>query len=186
MNKKIIIIFLVGIFLVTGSSLFFIIEYFATDEAEPVIVRYPKGEPMHNSLVVGAMAQKICSYLEMECPDEPQFKGNYREETQSGGFGYIHNGNSYSFRIQDNQLLVRDLETREWEIILKLPPNDPIFDANRNKLSLVLDYCNNASRYKNAILYFYSNDTHNIDSNSCEWKLVIQTGVGELTFNPKK
>lgn len=40
------------------------------------------------------------------------------------------------------------------------------------ELLQVLTYCDILPPFEDKILYYYSNDTHSIDSNSCEWKLL--------------
>ena len=47
-------------------------------------------------------------------------------------------------------------------------PTMPIVES---QLQMVIDYCNDTSEVKNAILYYHSNETHSIDNIDCEWKL---------------
>ena len=58
----------------------------------------------------------------------------------------------------------------KWGIIEQGFINDPIYENNRNELQQVLDYCDNKSGTYYESLYFYSNNTHNIDNITCEWK----------------
>lgn len=63
-----------------------------------------------------------------------------------------------------------DNTTCKWEIYERGYINMPRYEENRNELQQVLDYCNDTSGVKNAILYNYSNETHSINNNTCEWK----------------
>ncbi|MBI1663436.1 MAG: hypothetical protein IS860_08100 [Nitrosopumilus sp.] len=47
-------------------------------------------------------------------------------------------------------------------------PPSPVFES---QLTQVMDYCNDTSPVKNAILYYHSNETHSIDNIDCAWKL---------------
>ena len=46
----------------------------------------------------------------------------------------------------------------------------PTFEENRNEIQQVLDYCENKSETHYEIFYNYSNDTHSINTSTCEWK----------------
>ena len=47
----------------------------------------------------------------------------------------------------------------------------PTLPIVKSQLQMVIDYCNDTSQVKNAILYYHSNDTHSIDNIDCKWKL---------------
>jgi hypothetical protein len=47
----------------------------------------------------------------------------------------------------------------------------PTVPKIESQLQKVIDYCNDTSEVKNAILYYHSNETHSIDNIDCIWKL---------------
>lgn len=57
----------------------------------------------------------------------------------------------------------------KWETIEQVSFGDPIFEIHRNELKQVLDWCNDTSGVKYGF-YNYSNETHSIDTDTCEWK----------------
>ncbi len=65
---------------------------------------------------------------------------------------------------------VDDKTEYEFQIIEKGNFPGSTYEINRNQLQQVLDYCNDTSGIKNFIHYGYSNKTHSIDNNTCEWK----------------
>ena len=57
----------------------------------------------------------------------------------------------------------------EWEIIEKGSFGNSLIEKNRNELSQVLDWCNDELSVKYGF-YNYSNETHSINTSTCEWK----------------
>ena len=60
-------------------------------------------------------------------------------------------------------------DTCEWKIIEKGNIDIALFEKNRNQLSQVSDWCNDTSSVKYGF-YNYSNETHSINTSTCEWK----------------
>ncbi len=56
----------------------------------------------------------------------------------------------------------------KWVDIAKIPKGE-IFEMNRNELSQVLDWCNDTSKAKYGF-YNFSNETHSVNTSTCEWK----------------
>ena len=57
----------------------------------------------------------------------------------------------------------------EWKVIEEVSFGNSLFEKNRNELSQVLNWCNDDSSVKYGF-YNYSNETHSIDTSTCEWK----------------
>jgi len=55
----------------------------------------------------------------------------------------------------------------KWEIIETIEINMPICENNRNDIQQVLDHCNTPFRDSS---YYYSNETHSINTFTCEWR----------------
>lgn len=68
----------------------------------------------------------------------------------------------------DNGTHTIDAINCKWADIIQIPKGE-IFEMNRNEPSQVLDWCNDASGVKYGF-YNYSNETHSIDTSTCEWK----------------
>ena len=66
-------------------------------------------DPMYDAVFTGDVANKICKFLEIPCPDEPRFRGNYDFSDKSGFVNFINEKGHYMFKIfgDDHQVLVK-------------------------------------------------------------------------------
>lgn len=89
-------------------------------------------DSMYDAVFSGDIADKICNFIEIPCPIEPKFKGNYDFTDKSGGFMFVDREHTYLFSITgvDNQILVKLKDDRFFvplpEYVTKTIPNKEI------------------------------------------------------------
>ena len=105
-------------------------------------------EPMYNAVFSGDIAEKICRFMEIPCPAEPKFKGNYDFADKSGGLMFVDGQDSYLFRItgNDNQILVKLRDVDRYYVTLpeyaakETPNNENQNNENQNnEIEIYLD-----------------------------------------------
>jgi len=64
---------------------------------------------------------------------------------------------------------VDDKTEYEFQIINTTTINNPTFENNRNEIQQVLDHCNNTPNFRDSS-YYYSNETHSLNTFTCEWR----------------
>lgn len=69
------------------------------------------GDEKYNAKFTGIIADQVCKFLEIPCPKDAKFNGNYDFNENTGGFGFLQNKIMYNFRVSGEEISVKTDDT---------------------------------------------------------------------------